>query len=389
MVQTFLTEGDLGPTSNITAGAEKNKEAVLSGRDTTDISITVKGGDSDVNEATWASPQLNDANWPLGDYQGEVDVIALGGNSSYKVQLSRYQSGDVRDQILGTSASQTATGVFNFTQNIDPSAGATGDRLVMEILSSRSASHGNETTIFRNSVDADSFIQVPFDAGGTTPVTKVITGRFDIAEFVTKLITGRYDIIEFVTKAITGRYNILQFATKIITGRYDILLFVNKVITGRFDIVQFVTKTFTGRYDLAGKVTKIITGRYDIAEFITKTITGRYDILLFATKVITGRFDIATFVTKLVTGRYDIAQFVTKTITGRYDIFVFVTKAITGRFDIAEFVNKMITGRYDIAIFAKKVITGRYDILGAGAAVKKLTRRFRDLMRFVPQENSM
>ncbi len=350
MVQTFLIEGELGPDSNITAGAEKNKEAVTSGRDTTDISITVKGGDSDVNELTWASPQLNDTDWPLGDYQGEVDVTALGTNSSYKVQLSRYQSGDVRDQILGTSASQTATGVFNFTQNIDPTAGATGDRLVMEILSSRSASHGNETTTFRCSVDADSFIQVPFDSG-LTAVTKVITGRYDIAAFIAKIITGRYDIAEFVTKVITGRYDIFQLATKVITGRYDISAFVFKAFTGRYDIIT----------DGTTPVTKVITGRFDITEFVTK----------------------------LITGRYDIAVFVTKAITGRYDILQFATKTITGRFDIAEFVNKMITGRYDIDVFIKKVITGRYDILGEGGVVKRLTRRLRDLMRFVPQEDSM
>jgi len=178
MVQTFLTEGGTGANSNITAGLEDNKECFVTRVDTADMNITVSGGDSDLNEVTWASPGLSNADWPNGSYQGEVDVIAIGGNSSYKVQLSRYQSGDTRDQILGTSASQNSTGVFNFPVTIDPSAGATGDRLVMEILSSRAASHGNETTTLRCSVDADSFIQVPFDppVGGFAHSQVVIIG---------------------------------------------------------------------------------------------------------------------------------------------------------------------------------------------------------------------
>jgi len=178
MVQTFLTEGGGGANSNITAGAEDNKEAFLVRIDTSDMGITVSGGDSDKNEVTWASPGLSNADWPNGSYQGEVDCTALGANSSYKVQLSRYQSGDTRDEILGTSASQSSTGVFNFSPTVDPSAGATGDRLVMEILSSRAANHGNETTTLRCSVDADSFIQVPFDppAGGFAHSQAIIVG---------------------------------------------------------------------------------------------------------------------------------------------------------------------------------------------------------------------
>jgi len=45
-------------------------------------------------------------------------------------------------------------------------------------LAPRAVSHGNETTTLRCSVDADSFIQVPFDApvGGFAHSQAVIIG---------------------------------------------------------------------------------------------------------------------------------------------------------------------------------------------------------------------
>lgn len=164
MVQTFEPEGQNGVDSNITAGNDSNEEAPVSRTDTTVISYTIGGGGiSDRNDVTWASPQLNDADWATGTYRGGVEVSAIGANSSYKVQLSRYQSGDVRDEILATSGSQSSTGPFVYAPtSIDPAAGAIGDRLVMEILSSRTANHGNETFTFVVN-DVDSLLEVPFD----------------------------------------------------------------------------------------------------------------------------------------------------------------------------------------------------------------------------------
>ncbi len=167
MVQLFEPEGQGAADSNITAGADSNEEAPVSRTDTTVISYTIGGGITDRNDITWASPQLNDADWATGTYRGGVEVSAIGGNSSYKVQLSRYQSGDTRDEILATSSSQNSTGPFVYAPtSINPAAGATGDRLVMEILSSRTASHGNETFTFVVA-DADSLLEVPF--GGAAP----------------------------------------------------------------------------------------------------------------------------------------------------------------------------------------------------------------------------
>jgi len=168
IVQLFEPEGQAAADSNITAGADSNEEAPVSRTDTTVISWTIGGGITDRNDVTWASPQLNDADWATGTYRGGVEVSAIGANSSYKVQLSRYQSGDTRDEILATSSSQSSTGPFVYAPtSINPTAGATGDRLVMEILTSRDANHGNETFTFVVN-DADSLLEVPFDAPAPT-----------------------------------------------------------------------------------------------------------------------------------------------------------------------------------------------------------------------------
>lgn len=162
MVQLFEPEGQGAADSNITAGVDSNEEAPVSRTDTTVISYILGGGESDENNITWASPQLNNADMPSGTYRAGVECSAIGANSSYKIQISRYQSGDVRDEILHTGASQSATGPQIENPTLDPAAGATGDRIVMEILATRPANHGNETTSMTVN-DADSLIEVPFD----------------------------------------------------------------------------------------------------------------------------------------------------------------------------------------------------------------------------------
>ncbi len=177
MVQLFEPEGQGAADSNITAGVDSNEEAPASRTDTNVISFNLGGGESDENNITWASPQLNDADWATGTYRGGVEVSAIGGNSSYKVQLSRYQSGDTRDEILATSSSQSSTGPFVYAPtSINPAAGAIGDRLVMEILATRPANHGNETMTFVVN-DADSLLEVPFDAPVSARVARSIPMR--------------------------------------------------------------------------------------------------------------------------------------------------------------------------------------------------------------------
>lgn len=177
MVQTFEPEGNNGPNSNITIGVDSNKEAPVSRADTSVLSFNSSGGDSDVIEVTWVSPGLSNADWPLGDYKGGVECSAIGADQSFKIQLREYESGDVSREIFGTSGSFSTTGPHSFTQNINPGAGATGDRFVMLLLGSRGANHGNQTmTTVVN--DPDTFMEVPFDApvGGFVHSQAVIIG---------------------------------------------------------------------------------------------------------------------------------------------------------------------------------------------------------------------
>src|SRR3990167_1681720 len=206
-----------------------------------------------------------------------------------------------------------------------------------------------------------------------TAVTKVVTGRYKISQFVAKLVTGRNKISQFVTKNVTGRYKISEFVTKVTVRRYKITVFILKTVTGRYQIASFVIKTVKGIYDIItlSTVTKVVTGRNKISEFASKTITGRYKI--------------SQLVTKLITGRCKISQFVTKTTTGRYRINQLVTKLITGRFKINSFVTKIITGIYDITATVTKIITGRYSIILN--EVKRFTRREIHLKRFVIQKH--
>src|SRR3990167_9266429 len=164
-----------------------------------------------------------------------------------------------------------------------------------------------------------------------TAVTKVVTGRYKISQFVAKLVTGRNKISQFVTKNVTGRYKISEFVTKVTVGRYKITVFILKTVTGRYKISEFASKTITGRYKISQLVTKLITGRCKISQFVTKTTTGRYRINQLVTKLITGRFKINSFVTKIITGIYDITATVTKIITGRYSIILNEVKRFTRR----------------------------------------------------------
>lgn len=177
MVQLFQLEGDLGVVGQSTLGAESNKDLPTTRTDNTDISATVKGGDSDVRELTWSSADLSNADWPNGDYKGGFEIGAIGGNSSYKIELLNQSAPGTIRETLGISASQNSTGPFLFTVNIDPGAGATTDFFTVALLSSRLASHGNETTTVTIN-DVDSLGEVPFDApvGGFAHSQAVVIG---------------------------------------------------------------------------------------------------------------------------------------------------------------------------------------------------------------------
>ena len=114
---------------------------------------------------------------PSGTYRCGVEVGAIGGTQSFKIQIRRYNSAGVSQEILHTGASQNTTGPHIVTPTVDPAAGNSGDRIAMVILGSRTASHGNETWSCTVN-DVDTLIEVPFDApvGGFAHSQAVIIG---------------------------------------------------------------------------------------------------------------------------------------------------------------------------------------------------------------------
>ena len=164
MVKTYQLEGNGSANSDCTPATTTNKPAPVTRTDTTDIPWSSSGGDSDVIECSWTTPagEPNVADWELGDYKGSVEILSIGADQTFKIQLHRTNSSCTSQQTLGTSGALSGTGPKSFTVNVDPSAGATGDRFQMRILGSRAASHGSQTaTITIN--DPDTFMEGFFE----------------------------------------------------------------------------------------------------------------------------------------------------------------------------------------------------------------------------------
>jgi len=161
---TYEPEGAGAADSDCSpGGGAKAEVAPLSRTNTTDVTFNSGGGDSDVIEVLWTTPtsEPNVADWPSGNYRGSVEISGIGAEQSFKIQLVRINSACVIQETLGTSGSFSTTGPHLFSVNIDPSAGAAGDRYQMRLLGSRGASHGNQTcTIVVN--DVDTFMDGPW-----------------------------------------------------------------------------------------------------------------------------------------------------------------------------------------------------------------------------------
>lgn len=167
MVQLFEPEGNGAADAACVPATEKNKDAPVTRTDLTNISFSSSGGDANVEEIAWTTVSLLNADWPLGDYKGGVDVVSIGSDQSYKISLRIMDddiAGCVIDEIIGTSNSQSGTGPFLFIMSvIDPQPGTINNAFQMMILGSRGANHGNQScTLVVN--DVDSLMEVPFDA---------------------------------------------------------------------------------------------------------------------------------------------------------------------------------------------------------------------------------
>lgn len=98
---------------------------------------------------------------------------------------------------------------------------------------------------------------------------------------VSRTLTYKYDIFEFVSTAKTYKYEILNFITNLFTYKYEILNFVATTKTYLYDLYQLANRTFTYKYEIFAYISKTLTYLYEINEFLTKTLTYKYDILGF------------------------------------------------------------------------------------------------------------
>lgn len=107
----------------------------------------VSGGTTDLRTHTYTTPDNVPGltEWPAGDYIARVDVTTLGADVSFKIAVVRRDSAGALVETLGTSGVFSTVGYKAFTVNLATAkAVAAGDRLGVDLLVSRAASHGNQ-----------------------------------------------------------------------------------------------------------------------------------------------------------------------------------------------------------------------------------------------------
>jgi len=208
---------------------------------------------------------------------------------------------------------------------------------------------------------------------------------------VSNTLTGLYDIRNIAVNTLTGLYDIRNIVANTLTGIYDIRNIVANTLTGLYDIRNIVSNTLSGIYDITNTVSNTLTGIYDILSSntpVANTLTALYDIRNEVSNTLTGIYDIMNQVSNTLTGLYDIRNIVSNTLTGLYDIRNIVSNTLTGLYDIRAIVSNTLSGLYDISNRVSNTLRGKYKILGDIVAIERLSRRLRDLFRFVPQYNN-
>ena len=165
MVIVYELDGANGADSDCTPALGNNEKALLTRTDTTDVTRDVPTSTVDELSVAWTSEPNNPnvADWTLGDYTASINVSAKESPQlEFKFQLHRTNSGCTSQETLGTSGAQLGTGVITFTVNVDPAAGAATDRYQLILLGTNNDSH--QPRLFTWAIDADGFIEVPFDA---------------------------------------------------------------------------------------------------------------------------------------------------------------------------------------------------------------------------------
>lgn len=332
MAQTFEPEGQGAVDSNITAGTDSNEEAPTTRTDTTNISYTSSGGDSDVIEVTWASPSLCNADWPLGDYKGGIEVLSIGADQSFKIQLHRYQSGDVDDETLGTSCSFNTTGPHSFTANVNPVAGATGDRFVMFLLGSRGANHGQQAldTLVN---DPDTFMEVPFGGGGT--IVKVApTFTVGITESRNKLKTMVRNATTFTVAINEARNHLKTMVRNAPTFTVGLTEARNKVIGIVKNTPTFTVGITEARNKVNGFVKNVPTFTVGITEVRNKVKTMVRNAPTFTVGLTEARNKVKTMVRNTTTATIGL-------IEARNRLMTMVRNVSTATIGIVEARNRL------------------------------------------------
>ena len=178
MTITYQLNGGGGTNSDCTPALGNNEKALLARDDNTAITRSVPTATVDELSLSWTSEPSNPNNgdWPSGNYTGSLEVLATPSLGGLKIRLSRINSACTSQQVLGTSSLLVGTGVKSFVVNIDPSAGAIGDRFQMIILgTNNSESTAENLTITVN--DADSFMDGPW---ATVVMSRGYNGSGDI-----------------------------------------------------------------------------------------------------------------------------------------------------------------------------------------------------------------
>lgn len=165
MTITYILEGNNGVNSGCTPALGTNKDAPLTQTGANQISRAVPFGVSDEITFSWTTVvnQPNSAAWPFGSYNSSVNVNSAGANLTYKHQLHRVNSDCATQEILGTSTSQSGTGVKTFAlDGLSPASGSAGDRYQLRMLGSSSSSHGSDAFRITPTVPAENFIDGPW-----------------------------------------------------------------------------------------------------------------------------------------------------------------------------------------------------------------------------------
>jgi len=174
MTITYEINGSGGTDSDCIPSIGNNEEAKDSRTNSSVLTRVIPTSTTDEESMSWTSltGNPNEADWPNGLYEGSVNVSAMDANITVKIQLHRTNSGcTTQETVLDDTTGVSVTGVYLFTNTVDPSSGAAGDRAQLRLLGSNSNSHN--TRNFTILPDSNGFIRLPIGAAVRKLFTRI------------------------------------------------------------------------------------------------------------------------------------------------------------------------------------------------------------------------